>query len=228
MKLYVTTVSDSFHPLPIFGHKKLHLRICIWFELNIVTWSTKILKGIWGGAPCDQEQSWENMKNSLLDALEIHCQMIFAFHFVEWTKWIYYQFIDVHRFWLCYKFQCSIFSKGTLAFDFIKYNLIWKLAYKVKSWMHNWEGLTACQSFLISVIQQLCSLGFPIKFQLVGGHLGQNWQKLDENYKICLWGGGVGQDVRGTQGDKPIFWVVVGSPNPPCSFLWEKWRNNMI
>ena len=29
MKLYVTTVNNSFQPLPIFCHKELHLRGCI-------------------------------------------------------------------------------------------------------------------------------------------------------------------------------------------------------
>ena len=45
-KFYVTTVTNSFQPLPIFCHKEVHLRCCIKLELNIVTWSTKILKGI--------------------------------------------------------------------------------------------------------------------------------------------------------------------------------------
>ena len=34
--------------------------------------------------------------------------------------------------WLCYKFLCSIFSKDTQSFDFIKLNVVRKLAYKVK------------------------------------------------------------------------------------------------
>ena len=37
-----------------------------------------------------------------------------------------------HRLWQCYKFLCSIFSKATQPFDFIKWNIIWKLGYKVK------------------------------------------------------------------------------------------------
>ena len=36
-KLYVTTVNNSFQPLPIFRHKELHLRCCIGLELSIVT-----------------------------------------------------------------------------------------------------------------------------------------------------------------------------------------------
>ena len=39
---------------------------------------------------------------------------------------------DSHRLWLCHKFLCSIFSKGTQPFDFIKCNIIRKLAGKVK------------------------------------------------------------------------------------------------
>ena len=38
---------------------------------------------------------------------------------------------DWHRLWLCYKFLCSTFSKGT--FDFIKRNTIRELFYKVKN-----------------------------------------------------------------------------------------------
>ena len=37
-----------------------------------------------------------------------------------------------HRFWLSYKFLCTIYSKSTQRFDFIKHNIIQKLAYKVK------------------------------------------------------------------------------------------------
>ena len=37
------------------------------------------------------------------------------------------------------------------------------------------------------MIQQLYSSGFPITIWLVGGHFGQNWQKLNENYKINIF-----------------------------------------
>ena len=47
-KFYVTTVNSSFQLLSIFCHKELHLRCCIKLELNIVTWSARILKGIRG------------------------------------------------------------------------------------------------------------------------------------------------------------------------------------
>ena len=48
MKLYITTVINSFQPLSIFCHTELHLKCCIGLELNITTWSTKILKSIKG------------------------------------------------------------------------------------------------------------------------------------------------------------------------------------
>ena len=43
-KLSVTTVNGSFQLLPIFCHKKLHLRCYIELALSIVTWSMKLLK----------------------------------------------------------------------------------------------------------------------------------------------------------------------------------------
>ena len=164
--------------------------------MNIVTWSAKILKDSWGAPLWSSTIFRKNEKLTLLDALKIHSQRTFSFCFIKWTKWSYYQFIDILRLWLCYKFQCSIFSKG-IQFDFIKYNIIWKLAYKVKSWMHNWEGLTTCQFFLTSAIQQLCSSGFPIRVQLVGVHFGQNWQKLEENYKTNIFGAKQWGDMGG-------------------------------
>ena len=36
MKLYVTTANNSFHPLPIFSHKELHLIGHKGLDLNIV------------------------------------------------------------------------------------------------------------------------------------------------------------------------------------------------
>ena len=47
-ELYVNTVNNSFQSLSISRHKKLHVRFCIGLELNSVTWSTKIRKGIEG------------------------------------------------------------------------------------------------------------------------------------------------------------------------------------
>ena len=70
IKLYVTT-AKCFLPLPIFCHKELHLRYCIGLELNLVTWSKKILKGI-GAPPMIDCNFGEIEKLPLLDALKIH------------------------------------------------------------------------------------------------------------------------------------------------------------
>ena len=37
MKLHITTIKNSFKPLPILCHKELYLRRCIGLKLNIVT-----------------------------------------------------------------------------------------------------------------------------------------------------------------------------------------------
>ena len=42
---------------------------------------------------------------------------------------------------LCYKFLCSIFSKGTKPFDFMKGNIVRRLVNKVKCIGHINEGL---------------------------------------------------------------------------------------
>ena len=77
-KFYVTTIDNSFQPLPNICHKELHLRCCIGLELNI---------GLNG-----------------LNAVNINS--------VTWNS-----------------FLCSIFSKGAKPFDYIKRNIIRKLAY---------------------------------------------------------------------------------------------------
>ena len=57
-KSRVTTVNKSFLSSPIFVHKELHLRCCIGLELNILTWSTKVLKGIRGNSD-ELEKIWK-------------------------------------------------------------------------------------------------------------------------------------------------------------------------
>ena len=52
----IITIWDYF--CNYFCLKKLHLRCCIGLELNILTWSTKVLKGI-GGNPYDLEKIWK-------------------------------------------------------------------------------------------------------------------------------------------------------------------------
>ena len=63
-KLYVTTVNNSFQPLPIFCHKELHHRCSIDLELNIVTQFPKILEGIKVHPLHYRVLPWENMNNS--------------------------------------------------------------------------------------------------------------------------------------------------------------------
>ena len=73
-KLYVTTINNSFQPLPNFCHKELHRRCCVGLELNI---------GLNG------------LKRVNINSLTSN----------------------------------SIFSKGGKPFDYIKRNIIPKLAY---------------------------------------------------------------------------------------------------
>ena len=42
------------------------------------------------------------------------------------------ELMSTHRLWLCYQYLCSTFRKGTQPFDFMKRNIIRKLATKVK------------------------------------------------------------------------------------------------
>ena len=60
MKLYVTTVNNSFQQLPIFNHNKLHNRCCIGLGLNIVTRTSKII-------------------------IKVLCQAIFFAFNIKWT-----------------------------------------------------------------------------------------------------------------------------------------------
>ena len=47
------------------------------------------------------------------------------------------ELISTHwcRLWLCCKFLCSMFSKGSQTFNIRKPNITWKLTYKVKYWL---------------------------------------------------------------------------------------------
>ena len=79
VKLYGTTVNNSFQSLPIFYHKELHLRCCIELALNFVTWFTKILKGIRALHPmikCNLGKIWKThpprcSKNTYLEVFSI-------------------------------------------------------------------------------------------------------------------------------------------------------------
>ena len=50
MKRYVTTTSNNFQPLPIFGHKELYLRGHIGLNLNIVTFIIQKFKEIFSNS----------------------------------------------------------------------------------------------------------------------------------------------------------------------------------
>ena len=81
-KIFIITVNNSFQPLPIFWHKELYLWCCIGLDLNTVTWSTKILKGI--GATTYGPIPWSNAtlgKFILLDALKINFHKFFSLSF---------------------------------------------------------------------------------------------------------------------------------------------------
>ena len=65
------------------------------------------------------------------------------------------------------------------------------------------------------MIQRLCSLGFPIRIQLVGGHFRQNDQKLDENYKINIFRAKQWEDMEGTS----QFWGEWGDPGSHPQFF---------
>ena len=78
-----------------------------------------------GGNPHDLEKIWKTQhprctKNTYPEVFRIK---FIAFN-IYWTHW--------GRLWLCYKFLCRMFSKGTQPFDFVKHNIIRKLVYKVK------------------------------------------------------------------------------------------------
>ena len=87
MKLFVTTVNNSYQLFPIFYHKELHLRCCIGLELNIVT-SAKILKRYQAAphpspptppppTPLLTPHDWMQLIRPL-DALKIHLQRFFT------------------------------------------------------------------------------------------------------------------------------------------------------
>ena len=93
----VTTVkltAKHFPAVTFFSHKEFHLRCFIGLELNIVTWSTKILKGYGRHPPWSSAALGKYEKLTLLDALRIHFQRFFCikfFAFIKWTRWGSYQ-----------------------------------------------------------------------------------------------------------------------------------------
>ena len=105
IKLSVTTVNSSSQLLP-FCHKELHLRCCIEVELNIVTWSIKILK--------------------------THFQRFITLSFLHLISNGLKGVNHWCRLWKCCKLVCGIFIKATHPFHFIGHfigpNVIKKLA----------------------------------------------------------------------------------------------------
>ena len=120
---YVTTFNNSFQPLPIFCHKKLHLRCCIGLELNLVT-SAKILKSIGSIFPlpmikCNLGKIWKTHcprypKTTFPDVFHIKC---FAFD-INGLNGV--------------RLSCRNLVKDIQPFDFIKRNIIQQLAYETK------------------------------------------------------------------------------------------------
>ena len=73
-------------------------------------------------------------KLTLLDALkipEVFRLIFFSFFLHLISNGLNESIIDIDC-WFIHKFLCSIFSKGTQPFDFIKRTVIWKLGYKGK------------------------------------------------------------------------------------------------
>ena len=120
---YVTTFNNSFQPLPIFCHKKLHLRCCIGLELNLVT-SAKILKSIGSIFPlpmikCNLRKIWKTHcprypKTTFPDVFHIKC---FAFD-INGLNGV--------------GLLCRNLVKDIQPFDFIKRNIIQQLANETK------------------------------------------------------------------------------------------------
>ena len=91
-KLSVTTFNKVSSYYLIFCNKELRPRCCIGLELNIVTWSTTILKDI--GTPpmieCNLGKIWKThsprcTKNTFPEFFRIKLSF-FAFK-IKWTKW---------------------------------------------------------------------------------------------------------------------------------------------
>ena len=142
-KLYVLTVNNSFQSLHIFCHKEFYLRCYMMLELNIVTLSTKILEGIgwhWTKSSTNLGKIW---KTHSPRCPKKHFQRFFGITFYAFnTKW----------------------TKGAPPFDFIKCNLIWKSAYKIKyiiqingglMFFGNW-GIWFIQIFFLSCGEKSC------------------------------------------------------------------------
>ena len=121
------TVNKTFQLSPISCHKELHLRCWRALELNIVPQSMQIFKNFEGTSPmikCNLGKTWKSHHPT--------CP--------KKTHWC--------RLWFCYTFLCSIFSKGTQTFNFIKPIIILKLTCKVNTlikFMEIWSCFSEIQ-----------------------------------------------------------------------------------
>ena len=139
MKLYVTTVNNSFQLLPNFCHKELNRRCCIELRLIIQKNSKRYLGAPTPPPPPMIEWNLRKIwKTCSPRCPKIHFQRFFALSFKHLISnglnWVNNNSLMlIVAMWICgYKFLCSIFSKGTQRFDFIRRNVIQKLASKVK------------------------------------------------------------------------------------------------
>ena len=108
---------------------------------------SKILRGHlpWSSATLEKH---ENL--TILHALKIHFQRFFELSFLHLISNGLKRKISTHwcRLWFCYTFLCSIFSKGTQTFNFIRPNIILKLTCKVNTlikFMEIWSCFSEIQ-----------------------------------------------------------------------------------
>ena len=117
----IITICDSFLFCfyNYFCLTKLHLRCCIGLELNILTWSTKVLKGI-GGNPYDLFIHLDPLKTNFHPSFSPI--KFFAFN-IKWTKQSYYHLIDVDcGFVINFCIVCLVKADKTIWFHQMQHN----------------------------------------------------------------------------------------------------------
>ena len=144
------TVNKTFQLSPISCHKELHLRCCRALELNILRRSMQIFKNTRGHLPWSSATLEKHENLTILHALKIHFQRFFELSFLHLISNGLKRKISTHwcRLWFCYTFLCSIFSKGTQTFNFIRPNIILKLTCKVNTlikFMEIWSCFSEIQ-----------------------------------------------------------------------------------
>ena len=103
MKLYVTKLTTV--PITFFCLKELYLRCCTGLKLNIVIWSTKILKVIGGHSLW--VQPWKNIKN---------------FFALKLVSAIFYQLLIFHQMIALLKLWEMFFISSKKLFSFSRYS----------------------------------------------------------------------------------------------------------